>query len=191
MGQPPDITDILHQLLCEHPQGISEHALITRLQQPEYGVLSEKVNFSDSLSLFQAHFYLFNQLYQLRQQLRAEQLADLAISALSIRLLPYSQGKAGLTDTDSLADYYLDWNQFEKTGTDDVNALLNDFWLRMAGQISEQERTEALSVLELPGNATQAQIRRQYRILIHRHHPDKGGDAAITQQLNNAYRKLM
>lgn len=190
-NQAPDITQPLYELLQEHPQGLSEHKLISVLKKPDVAIFSAELNLSDSLCLFQTHFYLFNQLYRLKNQLRMSQRADLAIGVTNICLLPYTPGDKALGESDSLAAYYLDWSNFDRTGKDDVNALLDDFWHRMSGVVSEKERYEALAVLELPHDASLQQIRRQYRILIHRYHPDKGGDVGKTRKLNAAYRKLV
>lgn len=191
MSRAPDITGPLHDILKEYPQGLSEHQLITRLRQPQVGILSARLNLADPLCLFQTHFYLFHQLYQLRNQLREQQQGDVTISATAVRLLPFTPGTKALGESDSLAAYYLDWGNFNNTGKEDVNALLNDFWQRMAGQVPEDERRQALAELDLPEDASVQQIRRQYRILIHQHHPDKGGDTEVTRKLNAAYRKLL
>jgi DnaJ-domain-containing protein 1 len=191
MSRAPDITGPLHDILKEYPQGLSEHQLITRLKQPQVGILSARLNLADPLCLFQTHFYLFHQLYQLRNQLREQQQGDITISATRICLGPFTPGVKALGESDSLAAYYLDWDNFANTGKEDVNALLDDFWQRMAGQVPEHERRQALEVLDLPEDASVQQIRRQYRILMHKHHPDKGGNTEVTRKLNNAYRKLL
>ncbi|GGD56603.1 DNA-J related domain-containing protein [Lacimicrobium alkaliphilum] len=189
--EAPDITQPLYELLLKYPQGLSEHKLISVLKQPDVAIFSAGLDLSDSLCLFQTHFYLFNQLYRLRNQLRLSQRADLVISAMSVCLRPYTPGCNALSESDSLAAYYLDWSNFNSTGKEDVNALLDGFWQRMGGIVPEQERCEALAVLDLPKDASPQQIRRQYRILVHRHHPDKGGDVSKTRKLNDAYRKLI
>jgi DnaJ-domain-containing protein 1 len=53
------------------------------------------------------------------------------------------------------------------------------------------ERQQALKVLELPPNATPLQIKRRYRALAKRHHPDRGGDPKQMQRIIAAYELLM
>jgi DnaJ-domain-containing protein 1 len=52
-------------------------------------------------------------------------------------------------------------------------------------------RQQALALLSLPPTATQLQIKRRYRELAKRHHPDHGGDARQMQLLNEAYQILV
>jgi len=52
------------------------------------------------------------------------------------------------------------------------------------------ERQQALRVLGLPPNATPQQIKRRYRALAKRHHPDRGGDQREMQRVIAAYECL-
>jgi DnaJ-domain-containing protein 1 len=52
-------------------------------------------------------------------------------------------------------------------------------------------RQQALRVLDLPANATPLQIKRRYRTLAKRHHPDRGGDPKQMQRIIAAYELLM
>lgn len=45
-------------------------------------------------------------------------------------------------------------------------------------------------VLDLPGYATEVEVRRAYRNLVRREHPDKGGDAVKFQEIQKAYDTL-
>ena len=49
------------------------------------------------------------------------------------------------------------------------------------------ERQQALRVLGLPPNATPQQIKRRYRTLAKRYHPDRGGDQKEMQRIIAAY----
>ena len=53
------------------------------------------------------------------------------------------------------------------------------------------ERQQALTVLGLPPNATRQQIKRRYRALAKRYHPDRGGDQRQMQRIIAAYELLM
>lgn len=52
------------------------------------------------------------------------------------------------------------------------------------------ERQRAFAVLGLPANATPQQIKRRYRTLAKRHHPDRGGDREQMQRIIAAYELL-
>jgi DnaJ-domain-containing protein 1 len=53
------------------------------------------------------------------------------------------------------------------------------------------ERQQALAVLGLPPDATKQQIKRRYRELAKKYHPDKGGDQREMQRIIAAYQLLM
>lgn len=53
------------------------------------------------------------------------------------------------------------------------------------------QRQQALSVLGLPSNATPDQIKRRYRALAKRYHPDRGGDQRQMQRIIAAYEFLV
>ncbi|MBT1063071.1 J domain-containing protein [Bowmanella sp. Y26] len=190
MSQPADFAGLLHQLLQQAPEGLSEYDLISLLKSAPHCIFASELTLSDPLVMFQTHFVLFHQLYQLRNHLRLRQQNELLISAMRIQLQPYQPGNADITAHDGLAAYYLNWDNFRQTSEADVTSLLDDFWRRMSGVLSPDERRAALAILELDDSADQAAIRRQYRRLMHLHHPDKGGDHAYCQQLSDAYRKL-
>ena len=52
------------------------------------------------------------------------------------------------------------------------------------------EIARALDILELPTLITRADLKRQYRFLSHKYHPDKGGETEKQEQLNYAYKLL-
>ena len=52
------------------------------------------------------------------------------------------------------------------------------------------ERQQALAVLGLSPNATPQQIKRRYRALAKRYHPDRGGDRQQMQRIIAAYELL-
>jgi DnaJ-domain-containing protein 1 len=49
----------------------------------------------------------------------------------------------------------------------------------------------ALEVLQLPNLITKDDIKKQYRYLSKKRHPDLGGDEHMQEQLNQAYQILM
>jgi curved DNA-binding protein CbpA len=53
------------------------------------------------------------------------------------------------------------------------------------------ERQQALALMGLPSTATRQQIKRRYRELAKKYHPDRGGDSREMQRLVAAYQLLM
>ena len=53
------------------------------------------------------------------------------------------------------------------------------------------ERQQALAVLGLPPDATHQQIKRRYRELAKKYHPDRGGDQKEMRRIIAAYQLLM
>lgn len=54
-----------------------------------------------------------------------------------------------------------------------------------------EEIESALETLELPKLITKADVKKQYRFLAQKYHPDRGGDAGKMEQVNQAYQLLM
>ena len=53
------------------------------------------------------------------------------------------------------------------------------------------ERQQALAVLGLPSDATHQQIKRRYRELAKKYHPDRGGDQKEMRRIIAAYQLLI
>ena len=53
-----------------------------------------------------------------------------------------------------------------------------------------EEIQHALEVLELPNLITRADLKKQYRFLSKKYHPDQGGDVQKQEELNRAYELL-
>lgn len=54
-----------------------------------------------------------------------------------------------------------------------------------------EEIEKALETLGLPKLITKSDIKKQYRFLAGKHHPDRGGEAARMEEINHAYKLLM
>jgi len=178
-----DLQQLLRTILAQHPEGIAEHLLLKQLQI-EQGEAFPDTLFRDQLALFRAHFLLFHALYRLRDQLLADAAGLLEIDARCIRLAPYvAPGGAAMTDHDPLRDFYLDLSHLTDTTADDVEQMLGAFWVRY---YAGNRRDEALAVLGLDGSADLDAAQRRYRELAMAHHPDRGGDAAQFQAIQEA-----
>jgi len=185
---------ILHEILLTHNDGMSEYALFNRLKLPPYELFTTEA-LRDPLSLFQSHFILFNALYQLRDTWLRNKTGLLEIHYSCIRYHPWKVGKSGLITQDKLRTYYLDWTNLSDTDQSQVEALLDSFWSALSGmpsqvQDNDMSQLQALDLLNLTTPYSSQQLKQQYRKMLHKHHPDKGGNNAQTVQLHNAYARL-
>lgn len=180
-------------LLKENLQGISEFDILKSLknQFPELSTLAKDSN----LQLFRQHFLIMNALYQLQASLWQDERLILSIHALEIKLLPndllkHTNAKQLANSPDAkLAAYYLDWDEYEKTDTAEVSHLLDSFYRRM--DLCDDKRG-ALSILNINTlNPSKIEIKKQYRKLVQKHHPDLGGKAETFIELRQAYEQLI
>ncbi len=58
-------------------------------------------------------------------------------------------------------------------------------------KLSPEAICNALERLDLPPFVSKEEIKRHYRYLVKKYHPDKGGDASKFREINEAYRILM
>ncbi|OMH39804.1 DNA-J related domain-containing protein [Motiliproteus sp. MSK22-1] len=183
------LTAALIPILRGASASVSEYALIRMIEQSGFS-FSCSDQMSNDLQLFRKHFLTMNALYQL-QELFWEEGLRLQISALDIYLEPIADKSAnslpGTSSEQPLRDYYLDWSQFEKNGESEVKSLLDSFWKRY---FSEDRRYAALTVLELSPKSGWQEIRRAYRHLAGKHHPDRGGDPERFKEIREAYELL-
>lgn len=177
----------LEEILARRTDGLSEHALLKALAARQVTFFDEPY-FNSPLGLFQRHFLLFHCLYRLRERLRERGAGELTIHCLCIRIVAPPDNASDLPVIhDPLTAYYLDLSHLESTEEAEVLSLLARFWQRFA---SEEQRDEALAVIGLVPPATFPEIRRQYRRLAMRWHPDRGGDAERFKRLEWAMRVL-
>nr|MDN4503207.1 DNA-J related domain-containing protein [Alteromonadaceae bacterium BrNp21-10] len=197
---PPNPSDwaplqpILQNILLEHTDGISEYALFKILQSAPYQ-LFEAEDLQDPLRLFQSHFIVFNALYHIREKWLSDHLGLLHIGCIRIRLAPWQSGQEGLVQQDKLRTYYLNWQHLADTDQQQVESLLDRFWLKFAGLAPAESNNsmslqQALELLSLESPYSAQQLKQQYRKMLHRHHPDKGGENDHTGLLHQAYQRL-
>lgn len=176
--------------------GISEYELICTLKSPPYSVFDEDV-LRDSLMMFQTHFVLFHCLYQLRDRWREQEIGELVIGLTRITLDPILESFINIQTEDSLADYYLDWSNLGCSDKNEIEALLDSFWQKMAGtklnanmSSSELKRICIVMGIESLEDITLLELKQQYRKLQHKNHPDKGGSIEASQSVLQAYSQL-
>jgi len=170
------IQQAVEEAVQARPEGLSEYELIRRLErQQAFPPLADE----PLLALYQRHFLVRNALHDWRRRLWRESRRELSLDPLRIVLQPPAgRGRGGeLADhhagEEALAAYYLDWNHWRSTTAQEVAGLLGWFQTELE---QHQPRRQALAELGLPADAGPELIRRRYRQLAARHHPDRGGD---------------
>ncbi|MCC5855369.1 MAG: molecular chaperone DnaJ [Idiomarina sp.] len=190
------VREAIGEILLQQTSPMKEFDLIQLLQAGDEPLLQADALRSD-LSLFQTHFLVFHCLYSLQDEWLTQRVGQLQIEPLCIFCHPYEAAEksagAEVQPQDPLRDYYLNWSNCEGMSESGVEALLNQFWRRYArGPMRQSVLTEdiekALHTLECEtSEPTLIEVKRQYRLMVHRCHPDKGGDVGQMQQLQEAY----
>jgi len=167
------------------------HDLASELQRQ--GLLPD-LDSDANKALFKRNFLLMNALYQLQELLLPDDW--LQVQAMDIQILPQlpSNIPLALEQDIALRSYYLDWSYFD-TSSDEINAMFTSFWHRYGDYIGKSEHifatAEALQVFELNRNASKQDIRRQWRKLALKWHPDRAsGDAVKFREVCNAWQVL-
>ena len=191
---PERFVSLLWEVL-KTKQSISEYELMKYLSEEGFSEFTPDL---DPLALFRAHFLLFHLLYRLQDRWLSENRGLLSIHTTDIHfheidLADYSTdiSPQALQEDDSIKSYYLDYSEFLNTQEDDVLDLLDDFWRKMAGApihlIEEDAKLQAQKILGLEGQTVSLQtIKLQFRSLCQQHHPDKGGDPQVFNQIYDA-----
>ncbi|HEY9034636.1 MAG TPA: DNA-J related domain-containing protein [Pseudomonadales bacterium] len=176
------------QVLRAADEQLAIHQLLQRIKNiTTVPVLDEDAQ----LALFKLNWLMMNALYSLQSSLLDDGYY-LHISTLDIHLQALPVDPAGSTERqlqhDRLRSFYLDWRQFSDTTRDEVEALMDGVWRHYT---SDEQLRRACHVLELDGHDDIGKIRRNYRRLASRHHPDRGGDARQFMAVREAYEVLL
>ena len=184
-----ELEDLIFDHLETQAPGVSEYDLIQYLRDQNcFSLHPDELLSSDSLIMFQIHFIVFHALYRLRDRVRKLESNELDLNPVCIRLLSFTRGDAALAEFDALYDYYMDINNLAETRSEDVDEMLQRFWLRLD---NSERRAEALKELELEDPVSNDIIREQYRRLAMKHHPDRGGETEKLQRINTAVSILL
>ncbi|QUJ68914.1 DnaJ domain-containing protein [Photobacterium sp. GJ3] len=185
----PLIWPILGILEKQH-DGWMVHTLADALKQQD---LMKTLDDAPDQDLFKRNFLLMNALYQLQEMLLPEQW--LQAHAMDIRLMA-NTGTQQIDTADPLREYYLDWQNYETDG-DAIRELLSSFWKRYQQHIGQRNVSNNVSwqhdlaILELPADASPVQIRRQWRRLALRWHPDRpSGDSDKFREACEAWQRI-
>ncbi|EOY4908775.1 DNA-J related domain-containing protein [Vibrio alginolyticus] len=179
------------EILRKQPSNWKVHTLASSLG--EQGYIS-KLDDSPDKDLFKRNFLIMNALYQLQDTLYPD--SWLQVEAMDIQLMSSMEALRHKIDIhDPLREYYLDWRNYE-ADEDEVRRLLNEFWTTYqkfigGSSVASVDKTKALSLFELNPDATPAEIRKQWRKLALRWHPDReNGNAERFRVLCEAWNVL-
>ncbi|RTZ17388.1 molecular chaperone DnaJ [Vibrio aquaticus] len=161
------------EVLKKKPSGWKVHTLASHLT--ELGFMPV-LDASPEKDLFKRNFLMMNALYQLQETLYPDNW--LQVEAMDIILMPSHQVAGHEVDhQDPLRDYYTQWHNYEAE-EGEVKRLLNEFWTRYREFVGstngkDMDRAKALSLFKLSPDATPAEIRKTWRKLALKWHPDR------------------
>jgi hypothetical protein len=172
----------------------------------------------DSLTLYQNHFLLFNLLYRLQSEFY-EQKKYLHVHFMRTILLDYPEiGNCRYFNEDlsvfcntgsgnddycefhkgkieneiefiSVKYFYLDKENFYKLDKDTAEEFINGTWEILANY---DDYIKSFKILELPDNTNIETIKKQFKILAKKYHPDHGEIShGKFNEINRAYRLLI
>ncbi|MFL0802870.1 MAG: DnaJ domain-containing protein [Agarilytica sp.] len=84
-------------------------------------------------------------------------------------------------------DFFCNHANFYNVSEGEVHTMLEGFWKKYTALTRV---SPALAVLGLAEGASWAEIKRSYRDLASKHHPDKGGDPQLFIEIRRAYERL-
>lgn len=178
-------------LLERSPSGWKVHTLANALCDKQ---LMPQLDSDANKDLFKRNFLIMNALYQLQETLFPGQW--LQVQAMDIVLMRGGLSNSQYIDiNDPLREYYSDWLNYE-ADEKEITRLLRSFWTRYHQHVHQGgdcsvSRSKALTLFELQIDANQTEIRKRWRKLALRWHPDrKGGDSHRFRELCNAWQVL-
>lgn len=160
-------------VLRKQPSGWKVHTLASHLGDLGYIPLLDPLPEKD---LFKRNFLIMNALYQLQETLYPDNW--LQVAAMDIVLMSSHHASGHEVDhQDPLRDYYIQWHNYE-ADEGEVKRLLNDFWSKYRHFVGshngkDMDREKALRLFELPYDSSQSEIRRTWRKLALKWHPDR------------------
>lgn len=179
------------EVLKQQPSGWKVHTLAAHLGDMDLVPVLDPVAEKD---LFKRNFLIMNALFQLQETLYPKHW--LQVEAMDIVLMANFRHASHVIDTDDpLRNYYTCWEHYEAS-EGEVKRLLNEFWTRYrrfvgGDELQTMERHEALRLFELSTDASASEIRKTWRKLALRWHPDRdNGDAEQFRVLCAAWNVL-
>ncbi|MCL9783191.1 DnaJ domain-containing protein [Vibrio sp. S4M6] len=163
----------IYEVLRKRPSGWKVHTLASHLSSLGFMPILDA---SPEKDLFKRNFLIMNALYQLQETLYPEKW--LQVKAMDIVLLSVtSVNGSEIDEDDPLRDYYIHWHNYEAE-EGEVKRLLNEFWTKYRKHVgstngADMDRSKALRLFKLPDDATPSTIRKTWRKLALKWHPDR------------------
>jgi len=164
------------EVLRKQATGWKVHTLATELIELR---LMPQLDSSPDKDLFKRNFLIMNALYQLQETLFPDhyvQVESMDIALLSNRGLKLN---LNIESDDPLKDYYTQWSNYEAE-QGEIRRLLDEFWTRYRDyvgseklQVGDITRSKALKVFELKEDASDVEVRKRWRKLALKWHPDR------------------
>lgn len=191
-GQDNPLIWPLLSLLQSSEQSWKVHHLAQTLRQQ--GLLHD-LDESPDKDLFKRNFLLMNALYELQEMLLPQQW--LQVQAMEIKLLSVAPAdiELELARDIALREYYFNWDNYD-TCANVVREMLQSFWNRYQdyigmGQEPSMHKVKALQILGLDVGASNREVRRQWKKLALKWHPDRpNGDATKFRLICEAWQSL-
>ncbi|RTR40092.1 molecular chaperone DnaJ [Shewanella canadensis] len=189
-GDNPLIWPLL-SLLQTSNKSWKVHHLASELQNKG---LMQDLDEDQQKALFKRNFLLMNALFELQAMLLPQHWLQVKAMEIQIfRIIP-SNLDSSLREDDALREYYLNWINYD-TCPNIIQEMLESFWNRYEDYIGTNpnlmHKGQALAVFELDMNATDREVRRQWRKLALKWHPDRpDGDAAQFRKVCEAWQAL-
>jgi hypothetical protein len=189
-GENPLIWPLL-SLLQASNQSWKVHHLASALQ--EKGLMHDLDPLPEK-DLFKRNFLLMNALYELQEILLPNQWLQVRAMEIQIfRIIPADINQQLVADN-NLREYYLDWQNYDMS-VNVVRQMLESFWSSyqqyIGLNVKLMHKGPALIVFELDDTATDRDIRKQWRKLALKWHPDRpDGDAARFREICEAWQTL-
>ena len=189
-GDNPLIWPVL-SLLQSTNQSWKVHHLASELQAKG---LMHNLDPLPEKDLFKRNFLLMNALYELQDILMPKQWLQVKAMEIQIfRIIPASADVQHIRDG-ALRDYYLDWANYDAS-VNVVREMLESFWSTYKEYIGVNIKLmhvgQALKVFELDETATDRDIRKQWRKLALKWHPDRDqGNAERFREVCEAWQTL-
>ena len=181
----------LLSVLQASPKSWKVHHLAAELQTK--GLMHDLDPIPDK-DLFKRNFLLMNALYELQSILLPKQWLQVKAMEIQIfRIIPKNALSLYRQDA-SLRDYYLNWQNYDSS-VNVIRELLASFWSSyqqyIGININLMHKGQALRVFELDETASNKDIRKQWRKLALKWHPDRdSGNADRFKEVCEAWQTL-
>jgi hypothetical protein len=189
------LVPIIRRLLLECQGRIKLTDLYSQAKEALDGIIKNAPDQHFLLNTFSENFLLMNAVYQIQQH-DFDAGYYLLFDGLYIHYQSIEKCEAfGMElsqPKDVMADYYLDWSNYDAVELSELQNMMQQFWSRFS---DSDQLSQAYETLEIDANDQQGitpkLIKKQFKKLSLTHHPDKGGDQTQFVAVQRAYQTAM